>query len=46
MQCVLVAMNFADLESLADAAIMMEGQFNKAAENRKRRMMYQGGSSS
>src|ERR1041385_3504439 len=38
-------MQFPDLESLADAAIMMEGKLKTASENRKRRMMLQGGSS-
>src|SRR4051812_31397914 len=38
-------MQFDDLESLADAAIMMEGKLKMASENRKRRMMQQGGSS-
>src|SRR4051812_20350166 len=38
-------MQFPDLESLADAAIMMEGKLKMASENRKRRMMQQGGSS-
>src|SRR3954470_20788760 len=45
LQVVLVAMQFPDLESLADAAIMMEGKLKMASENRKRRMMQQGGSS-
>ena len=45
LQVVLVAMQFPDLESLADAAIMMEGKLKMAAKNHKRRMMQQGGSS-
>jgi hypothetical protein len=45
MQCVLVSIHFADLESLVDSAIQMEGKLKQAAENRKRRMMYQGNSS-
>src|SRR3954467_12465210 len=45
LQVVLVAMQFPDLESLADASIMMEGKLKMASENRKRRMMQQGGSS-
>src|ERR1041385_6495596 len=45
LQVVLVAMQFPNLESLADAAIMMEGKLKTASENRKRRMMQQGGSS-
>src|ERR1041385_6489205 len=45
LQVVLVSMQFPDLESLADATIMMEGKLKMAAENRKRRMMQQGGSS-
>ena len=45
LQVILVAMQFPDLESLADAAIMMEGKIKSASENRKRRMMQQGGSS-
>src|ERR1043165_6570939 len=45
LQVVLVAMQFPDLESLANAANMMEGKLKMAAENRKRRMMQQGGSS-
>jgi hypothetical protein len=45
MQCVLVSIPFADLESLVDSAIQMEGKLKQAAENRKRRMMYQGNSS-
>jgi hypothetical protein len=45
MQCVLVNIHFADLESLVDSTIQMEGKLKQAAENRKRRMMYQGNSS-
>jgi hypothetical protein len=45
MQCVLVSIPFADLESLVDSAIQMEGKLKQASENRKRRMMYQGNSS-
>src|SRR3954467_3422640 len=45
LQVVLVAMQFPDLESLADDAIMMGGKIKMAAENRKRRMMQQGGTS-
>ena len=39
MQCVLVVMPFTDLESLADAAIMMEHKRKSSFENRKRRQM-------
>ena len=39
LQVILVAMQFTDLESLADAAILMEGKMKSVAENRKRRMM-------
>ena len=46
MQCVLVVMPFQDLESLADAAIMMEHKRKSSFENRKRRQMMQTGSSS
>ena len=45
LQVILVAMQFTDLESLADAAILMEGKMKSASENRKRRMMQQGGPS-
>jgi hypothetical protein len=45
MQCVLVSIPFADLESLVDSAIKMEGKLKQASENRKCRMMYQGNSS-
>jgi hypothetical protein len=45
MQCVLVSIPFADLESLVDSAIQMEGKLKQAAENRKHRIMYQGNSS-
>src|SRR3954462_7409894 len=45
LHVVLVAMQFPDLESLADVAIMMEGKLKTASENHKRRMMQQGGSS-
>jgi hypothetical protein len=45
MQCVLVSIPFADLESLVDSAIQMEGKVKQASENRKRRMMHQGNSS-
>jgi hypothetical protein len=44
MQCVLVSIPFTNLESLVDSAIQMEGKLKQAAENRKRRMMYQGNS--
>ena len=47
MQCILVVMPFTDLESLADAAIMMEHKRKDSFENRKRRQqMQQGGRSS
>jgi hypothetical protein len=45
MQCVLVSITFADLASLVDSSIQMEGKLKQASENRKRRMMYQGNSS-
>ena len=45
MQTVLVNIPFNDLEALVDAAIQMEGKLNQASENRKRRMMHQGGPS-
>jgi hypothetical protein len=45
MQCILVNIPFADLESLVDSAIQMEGKLKQASENHKRRMMYQGNSS-
>jgi hypothetical protein len=45
MQCVLVSIPFADLESLVDSAIQMEGKVKQASEDCKRRMMYQGNSS-
>lgn len=41
LQCVLVVMPFQDLESLADAAIMMKHKRLNAFENRKRKMMLQ-----
>jgi hypothetical protein len=40
MQCVLVSTPFADLESLVDSSIQMEGKLKQASENRKRCMMY------
>ncbi|KAK1699217.1 hypothetical protein QYE76_015914 [Lolium multiflorum] len=45
MQTVLVNIPFADLEALVDSAIQMEGKLHQANENRKRRMMNQGGPS-
>src|SRR5664279_777404 len=46
IQCVLVVMPYTDLESLADAAIMMEHKRKISYDNRKRKqMMQQGGSS-
>ena len=45
MQCVLVALDFADLDSLVDKAIMMEEKRRMADESRKRRMFAQGGPS-
>ena len=45
MQCVLVNIAFPDLEALVDSAIQMEGKLNQSNENRKRRMMHQGGPS-
>lgn len=44
MQPVLVNVPFPDLEALVDSAIHMEGKLNQAQENRKRRMVHQGGS--
>ena len=41
MQCVLVVMPFTDLESLADAAIMIEHKRKLSFENRKHRQMMQ-----
>jgi hypothetical protein len=35
MQCVLVSISFADLESLLDSANQMEGKLKQASENRK-----------
>ena len=46
LQCTLVVIPFNDLESLADAAIMMENKCLNMFETRKRKMMQQGGSSS
>ena len=46
LQCVLVVMPFTDLESLADAAIMMEHKRKSSFENRKHRQMMHTGSSS
>src|SRR3954469_5445222 len=43
MHTVLVNIPFADIEALVDSAIQMEGKFNQANENRKRRMMHQPG---
>ncbi|KAK1648178.1 hypothetical protein QYE76_065983 [Lolium multiflorum] len=45
MQTVLVNIPFADLETLVDSAIQMEGKLHQANENRKRRMMNQSGPS-
>ena len=39
LQVILVALQFTDLESLTDAAILMEGKMKSASENRKRRLM-------
>ena len=36
IQTVLVSIQFADIETLVDAAIQMEGKINQANENRKR----------
>jgi hypothetical protein len=45
LQCTLVVIPFQDLESLADAAMMMEHKRQSASDNRKRKMMLQGGPS-
>ena len=45
LQCTLVVIPFQDLESLANAAIMMEHKRQIAFDNRKRKMMMQGGPS-
>ena len=43
MQCTLVVLAFPDLESLANAAIMLENKRKAAYENRKRKLMLQQG---
>ena len=45
LQCTLVVIPFQDMESLADAAIMMEHKRQNAFDNRKRKMIQQGGPS-
>ena len=45
MQPILVNIPFMDLEALVDSAIRMEGKLKQANENRKRRMIQQGGPS-
>ena len=45
LQCLLVAIQFPHMEALANAAILMEDKRSVVGENRKRRMMQQGGSS-
>jgi hypothetical protein len=46
LQTYLVAVPYPDLETMVDAAIMVEDKCKAALESRKRRMMTQGGSSS
>ena len=45
LQCILVAMLFPDMEALANAAILIADKMDVVVENRKRRMMQQGGPS-
>ena len=45
LQCALVVIPFQDLETLADAAMMLEHKRKSADENRRKKMPAQGGSS-